>query len=170
MALETCFYSNKAICNNRGTTGSLLSNSTVNTSCNNSRIVGSGVFCMVGVKAIWGKWVAVVSQMRMWVSSETVTSQQGCEHGSRGMSSVGYRYQATTSGDHIRLKRLTVCYSYMRMCRFSDSIIIICSYNLEVFNKSNHQSNPMSSRDILRSEVFTRKTWIVCGLLDYDTM
>jgi hypothetical protein len=79
-------------------------------------------------------------------SGKGAAVQTGLQPGSRGLASVGSRYQAKTSKDTAVCKRLRVCDTDLYSMKISDGAIIGCSYELcvKVINKSNIQSKTPS--------------------------
>jgi hypothetical protein len=111
------------------------------TACNNEVAVRGSVFYAVHPKAIQQGPTRQASQLLSLVSCKSAAIQQGCEHGSRGISSVGSHYQAVTSediGDFMCATFTVIC----RVCRSHATVIVTYSYELEVFSKSNYQSEP----------------------------
>lgn len=83
--------------------------------------------------------------LEKWVSSETVTSQRGLEHGSRGIPTVGSHYQATAGKDIANREDLVCSVMKSRICELLTALylLVVTSYR-SLINPITYP-NPLSS-------------------------
>jgi hypothetical protein len=103
-----------------------------------------------------GEWVRELLQynrceLLLWEADSWATGIVREPRG-RGTSSVGSRYQATTSEDS-RLRRLSTYYNELQSVWISDSATVTCRNDLQVFNRLYYQSKPVYSHTKSRDSI-----------------
>jgi hypothetical protein len=89
------------------------------------KLLLEAVFSVQFISRLYNKDQQDRPELLSVVSCKSAAIQQGCEHGSRGISNVGSHYQAVTSediGDFVCAAVTVIC----RVCKSHATVIVTC--------------------------------------------